>query len=282
MGAQKLVERGGNAVSIDTLDYLPLEAKKLIWKTFFGSRNRGVCLEHHFPWINDTGELACVSAYDKIAPEPEICATLVVKNFQSQISGPIGILGLVCVGEFYRGKQISTQILETAIEYAKCQAIRALTLWTSKPQVYEKVGFLVDEVDLFGPVSLRKKSPTTNRKRDHDALEFCISSNNRGVPAFAKEALIFQTNAASVFAYRTEAGYTVTHVEGDHRKALAILERALPDTWHLNAVQGSSIIQMLVAHGYALELQPASVRMTLNLNKQDENGIGHIPFEFRI
>ncbi|MFX7844805.1 hypothetical protein ABTK14_21385, partial [Acinetobacter baumannii] len=84
--------------------------------------------------------------------------TLVIKEETLPDVGTVGLVGLVCVDDAFRGSGLSHQLLSAATDLGKEKPYDGLVLWTNKPNVYVKHGFTVDSHDRYGTV--RKRAAT--------------------------------------------------------------------------------------------------------------------------
>ncbi len=258
-------------------------ARQLIWQTFFVSRNRGISFDAHFPWADQESSVICVSLEQSDDALVPVVSTLVILRKRLASGRDIGMIGLVCVQSEFRKKGISTLLLTHAMDRAKQEGLDVLMLWTQKPDVYAKVGFAVDSLDLFGTVSKGARSEKSAESYDDHPYVAPANSARRGsIPPFADEVLDFCTPAARITCCKNQQGLTLVEYSGDLNSVMQLIDSALPDCWMLNTPEGSPLMPALVSHGYQLDLKPGAVRMILSLNPSSNLPIESVPFLERI
>lgn len=256
---------------------IPPAAQQLLWDVFFVSRNRGVNLETHFPWIQETTGTTCITMNRSADLSLEsIVASLVIRETTIAAVGQIGMLGLVCVKEENRGQGLSSRLLFEAIKVSKSKQLNALVLWTNKPEVYEKLGFVVDSSDKYGQVYKPHKKRTVSAIVYSKAMGRGGGRNTAcGIPAFAKEIFTFKTQKASLTALRVPNGISVTEWHGDWDSLFELIENALPENWMINASETSEIFNEFDKRSYVYKVHNSSLRMSKKLSK---NYLPHIPY----
>jgi N-acetylglutamate synthase-like GNAT family acetyltransferase len=261
---------------------IPDEARGLIWNVFFASRQRGVSLEYHFPWINSKDSVTCITVEQKINDHAEVVGTLVVKREQIEPIGLVGLIGLVCVKVNHRGQGLSIRLMRTAVEYSLAASLKALILWTTKPDLYKKMGFSEDSIDYFGIV--KRKAPTlsttteANKQRGIKVEDI----HQLGVPAFAKNALKYTYCAESITVCHTALGYLLAEWSGKNEGIDFLIENVLPDSWTIISSKESKLIPVLQRNGYSVELQTSTKRMTKILASHELMCIPYIGILSRI
>lgn len=260
-------------------DWIRPDAIHLMWRVFFASRNRGVSPEFHFPWIHDKHGLHCVCTYAETSQPPVVVAALVLRQRALEQGGRIGLIGLVCVAEEFRGRGLSTQLLELAIKQAKSLQLSHLVLWTTKPEVYEKLGFQVDSTDMFGTVKRRRASHAP-RSAAH-ATNAVVVTPLDGAPAFAREVVRYATATATITVCKSSTTETLVAHTGSMDEVMALIDQVMPDEWNLNTPAHAPIIETLSQYGYEPTLKPSAVRMDLPLTGGSSH-VGNIPFLDRI
>jgi len=259
-------------------DSVPEEAINLIWNVFFLSRGRGISPEIHFPWISNRQGLYCVRIL-KSSNESDTIATLIVKRWSNT---GIGLIGLVCVKEGFRKLGLSTQLLKEAITEAKKKGFLSLVLWTTKPRVYEEIGFQVDATYLYGTATSRHDCSTVNRAVDTVLNITSRTKNQLGIPAFAQNVIEYSSNFASITVCTTAHGETLIDYFGSPSEVSKIIYCMMPKKWEVNAELNSPIIKQIESIGFNLSLNHKSVRMSLNLSTEAVVPIGPIQFLERI
>ena len=239
---------------------VPLEAQALIWDVFFASRGRGLDIHTHFPWIDDSRNVHCITVTERGCGE--LVATLVLRGSVSDKIGRYAMIGMVCVDELWRRLGLSRQLMETALSFAAEQHINSLLLWTEQPSVYRRYGFLPDNRDGFGSVALnplRPPSRITFVRRHADAA--------RGLPPFGRGLTRFESDAAEVIGVETAKGVTLAEWRGPMPSVLDLVESALPATWRLNTSVGAPIFDEISKRGHFYTALPGATRMVRHLYK---------------
>lgn len=112
-------------------------AQQLIWGEFFASRGRGIDWATNLPWANAATTL-CASA--ALPESGSVVAALLIRPIPSTTTA---MVGCVCVDPTFRGYGLSSHLIDLAALQLRHFDLTNLLLWTSKPAVYERVGFAV-------------------------------------------------------------------------------------------------------------------------------------------
>ncbi|MBY4706682.1 MULTISPECIES: GNAT family N-acetyltransferase [Ralstonia] len=262
---------------------VPPAARALIWKVFFSSRGRGIDLPMHYPWIGDRARSTSILINkDGSSEESAAAATLVIKEETLPDVGTVGLVGLVCVDDAFRGSGLSHQLLSAATNFGKEKPYVCLVLWTNKPNVYVRHGFTVDSHDRYGTV--RKRAATG---RDgllcHDVTGITVEDkSSQGIPAFAQSVVAFSIQTASITVLQTRQGCTLIEWAGNWDAIFQLIDQTLPDEWNLNAPDDSGIYTELINRGYSSKLQMSSQRMVSNLSGKDFSNFPYISLLNRI
>lgn len=125
-------------VSLVVEHSVSIGVKRLIWDEFFSSRGRGIDWETHLPWSAES-EVLCVNAVLAGADSAVIAALLI-----RRISGTsTAMIGYVCVDPEFRRHGLSGRLMELATQSLGSLGIDKIILWTGKPGVYERIGFVI-------------------------------------------------------------------------------------------------------------------------------------------
>ena len=242
----------------------PSDLYALFWGVFFASRRRGVSLERHFPWIAHEREGI---AYFQALESDHTVGGLVV--FEKQVvSGSrklrIGLVGLVCVREAYRGKGISSALLEAAIEYAGRRQLDYLTLWTSKHAVYERHLFVVCDDWNYGWVDA---GSATSKGADGGATDIVGFREDMQLPLppFAKAVHRYSSDECSVTLVEDAEGLIVADYSGPPEAAAATMILCLPGRWRLNARSGDPLLAALRGLYARVSLAAVNLQMWRNV-----------------
>jgi len=259
-------------------------AKKLIWEVFFESRQRGISLSFHFPWLDDHRQkVACLTLEEVDEGGARVCAALVIKQQHIDGLGVVGLVGMVCVAPDHRGRGLSTRLMEAARAYAEDAKLGALVLWTNQPGVYEKVGFVIDSQDLYGTVKqvmgTTVSLESSIRKVDGISKQ---SLHTHGVPPFADDVIEFSDGNVTVTICQSKRGITLADWCGDTERLISLIERVLPDAWQLNILKDAPLLEVLHKHNYKMDLRPGAVRMLRRISMQDNATIPYINILQRI
>lgn len=260
----------------------PAHARELIWEVFFRSRGRGIDLTTHYPWIDDSTRVTSIVIDAAGEKAPRAAAALVLKAETLPGGKKVGLVGLVCVDQAYRGRGLSRRLIAAAVKVGRDQSLDALVLWTSKPNVYVKQGFVVDSEDWYGTVWNRSQGGVARAFCPNPAGLRAVDKSALGVPAFAKRVLMFSNDSASLTVLPTMQGYTLADWSGPWDQVFHIIERVLPDSWNLNAPADSLICTELESRGYHQELQSGSQRMIHDLTGRAWVDLPYIPLLNRI
>lgn len=248
---------------------VPLESRNLIWATFFESRNRGLSLEVHFPWINDPSSSYCLTIYDEVLGQQKTAvAALVLKVIQTEGGDSFGLIGLVCVATKFRRQGLCNKLLASAVEVGTDRHWNGLILWTQKPEVYFGHGFVVVGRELFGTVEGQSTIPKVTAISQTEWPTPADIRLLRGLPPFATAAVEYSQDENRVVVLQTPSGPTVAEWDGDATAILRILEQVMPRKWFLNAYSDDAVFELLASQGMKFELIAATSRMTKSLSAQ--------------
>lgn len=231
-------------------------ARELFWDVFFSSRGRGVSLHAHFPWLEDSLKVTCLEIRDPIRPDKAVAA-LVIRTMDESI----GLIGLVCVDEAWRGGGLSAQLMSNASRHAEQAGLRALILWTQTPSVYDRHGFSVDEQDLTGHII----SPSGRA-----CIVECVReawpapgnhSDKRGLPPFASSGQRITGAGAELILVRSASLMTLVEWQGATAAVADLIESTISDTWMLNVCANDPLIAELNKRRFKVDLVPGAIRM---------------------
>jgi len=245
---------------------IPDACRQIIWEVFFSSKGRGVNLSTHFPWIDTTADIFCLAVRDPHSAIVEkAIATMIIKTTQTKAGVRLGLVGLVCVVEKWRGKGLSSLLISDAINLAKRIDLDALVLWTQKPEVYTRHGFVPDNHEFFGcveKISSRRLNIEFTTKMWPEVAEL---KSQRGLPAFAVSGRLISADSTEVIVLDSSNGATVAEWHGSDTAVADLLECALPNQWKLNANGKSSLVIELSKRNFKIDLKPVSMRLVKNL-----------------
>jgi predicted GNAT family N-acyltransferase len=237
---------------------VPSAAQTLIWEVFFASRQRGIDLRTHFPWIETNVGTYCL-ALSETNGGP-VVATLVLRKHNLLSVSRWAKVGMVCVDQAWRGRGLGKQLLNNILTFAAEQKIMSLVLWTGQPSIYKGHGFASDSCDTFGQVTLHhlyKREPVRFSERH--------GSSNRGLPPFAQQLIHFESATAELIGLETSNGMSLAEWRGPLPKVLDLIESAFPTTWSLNAPAEAPIFEEIRNRGHLYTSLPGAKRMVRHL-----------------
>lgn len=246
----------------DITPFAPAAYKDLVWQIFFASRNRGMTLETHFPWL-ESGQAYFVT----MTSATELVAGLAVKRVPCRSRRYVaGVVGMVCVHPLHRGRGHSGTLMQAAIDHARALGIDDLVLWTGKPGVYRKLGFMPGDSACFGTVA----DAGARSARQADTLcaawpDGAEKSAARGLPPFATAAQRWSNARAAIIVMQVGAGPVLAEWEGADGEVCDLLAQVMPGRWSINALETDTLPAMLRQRGMALDLAPSGLQMMLNL-----------------
>lgn len=233
---------------------VPVAARELIWDVFFRSRQRGISLSTHFPWIEQSIGTYCVLLSD--AYRGAVLATLVLREVQLASLGRCAMVGMVAVDSAWRGQGLSRQLLTRALAFATEQQLATVVLWTGQPGIYKSHGFVPDACDSFGQVTLNNLRPRAQVRFSRGAPDAA-----RGLPPFAQQLISVESSAAKLIAVETAQGVALAEWQGALPAVLDLIEAALPTSWGLNAQVDSQIFDEIRIRGHRYTPLPCAKRM---------------------
>lgn len=238
--------------------------ERVVWDVFFKSRNRGISLPRHFPWISD-GEN---SAYYMVAElDGQVVGGLVVRAWESPFEDQkvnLGLIGLVCVEPIYRGRGIASSLLSATVAQAIEEGFDALTLWTGKPDLYKVHGFVGSDVWTYG---WARKIKTIQSDANLIAGPVrLIEMPSAAIPPFALSVHELVGAQSSVSLVKDITGWIVTGYSGDARNAALSMQETLPESWRINVERDDPLRDELKYLGFTLDINPVNLQMWSRIN----------------
>ena len=237
---------------------VPLAARTLIWDVFFTSRQRGVDLSTHFPWIEQSADTHCVKL--SVSDGGPVVATLVLRQPHFATVGRYAMVGMVCVDRAWRGRGFASQLLTSAVAFSIEQQFAALLLWTGQAGVYKSHGFVLDACDSFGRV-------TSNPLRPRAKVEFTRvhPDASRGLPPFAQKLISVESAVARIVVVESAQCLALAEWEGSLPAVLDLIEATLPTSWGINAPIADPIFEEIQRRGHKYTSLLCAERMVLHL-----------------
>jgi len=240
-----------------------------MWNVFFQSRFRGISLHAHFPWLEKISNHVW---YVTLGEGRDVIGGLCVKEVGDvSVYGKykVASIGLVCVAPEFRGRGYAKAMLQAAIEEAKNRNYDALTLWTSKHDVYTPLGFKLNDNGLFGTVDLSECA-------NFDANSTVVSSRQKfsaelGLPPFAKSGFTVMHKDEQAIFIEDSNGIILADWKGNLDELVELLIAMPERQWRINAHQGDQLLEKLAARGALLNLMPANLQMWLPLKPELSN-----------
>lgn len=251
----------------------PQEFKELAWDVFFRSRHRGRFLEFHFPFFHSE-----TAYYITLTVRGLIVAGLVVLPVaRPEMNRIAGLVGLVCVHPAHRGMGYARALLQAAIKLGHELRMDDLILWTSKPDVYRKVGFETGDDSILGSVNARALPEEKNIGAIR--AEWPGVDERRGLPPFAIDAHKITRASASIIVLHDGAGCILAEWQGADEEVCNLINCFMPGTWRINARRGDALLKMLEQERWVLDLQPVNLQMVMHLRARTMAGD---PYQLRI
>jgi GNAT superfamily N-acetyltransferase len=262
---------------------VPESARLLLWDVFFCSRGRGLSLTVHFPWLDNSGDVFCVSmSSSEGSGASKTIAALVIKKV-TMSDRIIGLVGLVCVAEEWRGKGLSSRLMSEATELARMIEIDALVLWTQKPDVYTGQNFVVDSQEFFCQVANKNITQLVVNFASEVWPDLFAVEHQQGLPSFAKSGKRVSTKDASLVVVNSQNdNVTLVYWAGKIKDVVDLIESSLPSRWGVNIAEGHELIAELRKRDFEVDIKPAAVRMVKKLKQTTMPELNLIEFIDRV
>ncbi len=226
-----------------------------------------------------------------------VVATVATRLFtwhQGESSGRAAMAGLVATHRAHRRRGIATAVLRAAVAGAAEAGASSVVLWTTRPAIYERLGFRLEDPGVLGTASgggggrdlplpepvdperldaVRNESETLLVERPPEAWA--------AVPPPSNEVVVYRTERAYALAgHAAEASYLYELV-GDARDFGPLFGalRRDADAIYVNDVPGTSSYRRLGAAG--VEWQAKPLGMWLRLAPEAAIGL-YVPYFDRI
>lgn len=226
-----------------------------------------------------------------------VVATVATRRFawrRHEESGRAAMAGLVATHPAHRGQGVATALLEGAVAGLAEDGASAVVLWTTRPSLYERVGFRREDPGVLGAVpggagdrdlpaaepvapspleAIRRESAALWIERTAEAWD-CV-------PPPAGEVVTYRTERAYALAGRAGGAsylYELAGDEGDFDRLLQALRRDA-DAVFVNDASGTASYRLL--DGLGVEWQAKPLGMWLRLASGAPTGL-YIPYFDRI
>lgn len=256
------------AILLTVRQGVPSGARKLIWQEFFASRSRGINWSTHFPWT-ETGTALCSSA----AVNGEVVAALLVHCAPASTTA---MIGCVCVDSGFRGLSLSLQLVDLAALVLQRLGVGRMLLWTSKPGVYKRAGFVVvaqeRQLALHGDGTRLRTPATLSLWPDDDV--------SAGLPPFATAGWQATLPTARIIFVDTPLGTALLDHTGAPEEVMSLMFAVRPGAWSAALNIDDPLRHHIIADGACSADDPGSVTMVRLLD--DTTLPAYVPPAFRI
>lgn len=243
--------------------------KQLIWNEFFSSRGRGIDWGTHLPWSAES-DILCSKAMLGTADDAVIAALLIRRIANTSTA----MIGYVCVDPAFRRLGLSGRLVELAAQSLQRLGIDKILLWTGKPGVYERVGFVV---------CAQERRITLRGGKPHPSIPVALTPwpstacvDMIGLPPFATAGWrVTSRNAQAVFV-DTPMGATLLDQSGPPDAVFSTLFAARPDQWSATLVSDHPLLHYIRTAGSCVEDAPGPVTMYRSLG-EDTSPPSYVP-----
>lgn len=235
-------------------------ARALFWDVFFSSRGRGVSLQVHFPWLENDREVTCLEIRDPSNLESAIAA-LIIRVIELPTGESVGLIGLVCVHEEWRGAGLSVELMSAAMDHAMHNGLSALVLWTQKPGIYDRHGFRFDEQDSIGSIYLPSECAENIEYVTSDWPGSDKHDRERGLPPFALHGKRIKSECAELILLGGANRVTLAEWQGEDSQVASLIQAVIAAPWVINVCAQSTLVAELTKRGFRVDLVPGAVRM---------------------
>lgn len=198
----------------------PPAARALIWQEFFQSRGRGIDWVTHLPWVGQASS-ACAS----VSIGSEVVAALLIRILPGTATA---MIGYVCVDNQYRGRGLSRILLELSIEWLSESNLDQVVLWTSKPGVYDTIGFMVGGQAR----NLRLRIESMPSVPGLACVSWPGSAIDQpGLPPFATAGYCATLGDARIAFADTATGATLLDLHGEPEAVYVLMAILRPGNW---------------------------------------------------
>jgi GNAT superfamily N-acetyltransferase len=242
------------------------DLKNLFWNIFFISKNRGISLKRHFPWLENR---SCDVVFFEATVSSVAIGGLVLRKKKYLIEDKeikIGMIGLVCVASENRGVGVAAALLTKTIAYADSQSYDFLTLWTSQHHIYATKQFYVTDPWLYGWIHTDK---CAKRLDNYKYLDKKTISEIKlaPLPPFATAAFEYSSGSLSFTLLKDKDGDIVVEYKGNVADLGLFMIQTLPERWRLNVVKNDPLISVLINYAADVKLTAVDLQMWLDLRE---------------
>ena len=233
---------------------LPTDYAALLWNVFFVQRERGLTLHDHFPALTGSRSRRWFAT---TRDGGQLCAGLTVLEHSTPDGNRIARVGLVCVPANQRGRGFSQQLLRLALDALDGLGVTTATLWTGKPNLYQTLGFCIEDTASVCKVCALPAGPATAFEA-HRWPDLC---SQRGLPAYAWYAQRLRNPRAEALFVFDSIGAALAEWQGDDLAVVELLAACAPQRWRLHALDGDRLPATLADAGAVVRTQSQSLQM---------------------
>lgn len=199
----------------------------IVWDVFFKQKNRGINLKIHFPWLFDSSTPFLSFEINK---NEEIVGGLIVaeKNINSI---KVGLLGLVCIDEAFRGKGYLNKLMNSALSTLALENFDAIYLWTSQHDLYKKYGFYSLDDSILVKVRYITNSQTESKSKIKITERADLS-----VPPFANSVYQADTDDVSIIYCENNQSKYILSYDGILEDVIKTFGVFVGDTFYINSL----------------------------------------------
>lgn len=245
--------------------FIPSYYINLIWSVFFTSKNRGIDIHAHFPWLIFESNFFSVTIFTK---NGDFIGGVIVKTNDTKINKSklykTASLGLVCIDTPYQKMGYAKLLLNAAITEARRQNYDALTLWTQKHEVYKSHGFELLDSSMFGWLDTTNCSDSNY---NFNKLKTITFQKNLSLPPFALRGIIFQLKKTKVYCIEDKQGLIVAKWEGDNLDVINILSSMPKKIFRINIKNNDILLSLFFKYNILYDLKSSCLQMWLTLNE---------------
>lgn len=236
-------------------------AASLIWKEFFASRGRGIDWQTHLPWAQVGGSGGYGGAGALCASVVSGDATVAALLIRSVSGTGTAMIGYVCVDPSFRGYGLSRKLIELAAGTLARTGVAQLLLWTTKPGIYERAGFVVAAQERG--VSL--KMPSMRSDVAVRLAPWPAAATNAdetiGLPPYAVAGWSAATTGAELVFVDTPTGPALLDHEGGAEAVLNAMATLRSGTWSATIGSDIPLLREAISRGFCRVDDPGPITM---------------------
>lgn len=243
----------------------------IAWDIFFNKKNRGISLERHFPWLFD--KTLNYTAIEMKLHDEVVGGLVVVEKIINNLK--IGLVGLVCIREKFRGNGLLEKLMTTLDKVSCEEKFSMLVLWTSQHWLYKPYGFNVDDDSIIAKMQLKKDYP--------DCIDISKTFNTTDeydipLPPFADKLLKYKDkNVEFIYCEKGNEKYLLDYT-GSTDMVIKTFFANISQNFTLNSFDGK-LKELASVDSYAhIDITKQQIQMVKILNKTEEESLKDIRF----